>query len=224
MHAAGAAAPAAALRDSGVTTTPRPHAEPTPAEPAASAADAAARRDDDALLAAARAGEDAAFDALYKAHARVVHAVALARVGPMEAEDIVQEVFLRLHGSLGSIRDGTALRSWLVTTTRNACGGFVRRLLRRRRLARGRSTPTLEAPAHDEQTIALADAERVLAEIRALPGSCRETLVLRYVERMTAPQIARSLCMTEGSVRQSLSRGAAMLRDRARALKVGGEA
>ena len=54
--------------------------------------------------------------------------------------------------------------------------------------------------------------EQVLALIRGLPESYRETLILRLVEGLTGPQIAERIGMTHGSVRVNLSRGMAQLR------------
>ncbi len=69
---------------------------------------------------------------------------------------------------------------------------------------------------HDEaqgQTPACTELQRrVLALVASLPGAYREPLVLRLVEGMTGPEIARRTGLTPGSVRVNLCRGMAMLR------------
>jgi RNA polymerase sigma-70 factor (ECF subfamily) len=78
-----------------------------------------------------------------------------------------------------------------------------------------RAPRTTELPAD----LSVADADRteallVLAAIRALPDTYRETLTLRLVEGMTGPEISKCTGLTEGSVRVNLHRGMKQLRER----------
>jgi len=67
---------------------------------------------------AARAGDGAAFERLYRRFVAVVHGIALARVGPSAADDVVQETFLALHRSLETVRDPAALPGWVCAVAR----------------------------------------------------------------------------------------------------------
>jgi len=71
------------------------------------------------LVVAAQAGSHAAFTTLYGRFHRAVHAVALARVGPADAADVVQDVFARAWTRLDSVRDPAAFAGWLMTMARN---------------------------------------------------------------------------------------------------------
>jgi len=83
------------------------------------------RRD---AIAAARAGDLAAFELLMRRHERLVLATALRLTGDMEdAKDISQEVFLRLYKNLGRVQAETALPAWLYRVTVNACHDLRRR-------------------------------------------------------------------------------------------------
>ena len=71
-------------------------------------------------------------------------------------------------------------------------------------------TWTIVRPAGDRHT---PEALAALEAIRALPPAYRETLLLRLVEGMTGPEIARRTGLTEGSVRVNLCRGMELLRN-----------
>jgi RNA polymerase sigma-70 factor (ECF subfamily) len=176
-------------------------AEPPPA--------VAAGVDIGALLAAARAGDGDAFAALYRRFAPVVHGVALARIGPSDADDVVQETFFALHRAIGTLRDAAALSGWLRSVAANAA---IDRLRRRARRPAREPLPDCEA-----RPLGKDDGELrrdVLHRIQELPEAYRETLVLRLVEGLSGPEIAEFTGMTSGSVRINLCRGMAMLRER----------
>lgn len=156
---------------------------------------------------AARSGDRAAFARLHERYARMVHGVLLGHAGPREAEDLVQEVFLRAVRSIGTLRDGGAVGGWLAAIARNVAASAAR--------AGPGPGPLSKAP--EPAARAMGDgltAEEVLGRIRELPEAYRETLLLRLAEGMTGPQIAERLGMTEGSVRVNLSRGMKLLRAR----------
>lgn len=166
-----------------------------------------------ALVRAARGGDRAAFGRLYDRYARMVHGILMARVPLAEVDDLVQDVFVRVLGQLHTVRDAAAFGGWLATVTRNRASDYHRR-----------SVPTVEltedAPAQavDGRPAAAAPDEgaEVLALIRTLPETYRESLILRLVEGMTGPEIAERTGLTHGSVRVNLHRGMQMLREKLR--------
>ena len=155
------------------------------------------------LVAAAQAGDRAAYGRLYDRFAPMVHGLLLARVPRSDVEDLVQDVFLQALRRLPSLRSAEAFAGWLATIARNRARDHWRR-----------GEDTVELPddvagsPHPE-----ADALAVLAAIRRLPEAYRETLVLRLVEGMTGPEIAERTGLTPGSVRVNLHRGMLMLRE-----------
>src|SRR5580692_8370914 len=79
-------------------------------------------------IAAARSGDLAAFELLMRQHERLVLATALRLTGNMEdAQDISQDVFLRLYKNLGKVKAEAALPAWLYRVTVNACHDLRRR-------------------------------------------------------------------------------------------------
>jgi RNA polymerase sigma-70 factor (ECF subfamily) len=165
-----------------------------------------------AWVASARRGDGEAFRLLYRRFAPSVHAVALARAGRSDAEDLVQESFLAAYRGLATLRDAAQFGPWIHAIARNAATD-----LHRRRAARPAEAP-LDAeppapPAADD------DGEfrgKVTKAIRALPEAYRETLLMRLAEGMTGPEIAAATGLTHGSVRVNLHRGMELLRERLR--------
>ncbi len=155
------------------------------------------------LVLAARAGDRDAFDELYRSHWRLVRAILLARLPRPDAEDLAQEVFLAAWEKLGDLRDPEGFGGWVAAIARNRAASHAR--------SRPRSVPLPE----DLPGGARADEgpEAVLAAIRLLPEAYRDPLVLRLVEGMSGPEIARETGLTEGSVRVNLHRGFAKLRE-----------
>ncbi len=157
-----------------------------------------------ALVASARQGDRQAFARLHEEFASTVHGLLLARAPREEAEDLVQEVFLKAWEALPSLRDPERFPGWLATIARNAARDH-----RRRRM----DAVPLPADLSSEDA-GTVEAEEVLAAIRELPEAYREPLVLRLVEGLSGPEIAARTGMTPGSVRVNLCRGMGKLRER----------
>ncbi len=167
---------------------------------------------DDALLVrAAREGDRSAFGSLYARYARMVHGILFARVPPGEVDDLVQDVFLRALPQLHSLRDITRFGAWLAAITRNRAIDYHRQS-KAAGATQNLSDDEVEVPA--KQQVGQAEAEAILAMVRALPETYRETLIFRLVEGMTGPEIAARTGMTPGSVRVNLHRGMQQLREK----------
>jgi RNA polymerase sigma-70 factor (ECF subfamily) len=155
------------------------------------------------LVVAVRGGDRAAFTALYHRFARVVHAVALARVNVSDAGDVVQDVFLIAYERLAELREPAAFPGWLLQIARHRAVDHAR-------------LPRTAEPADERgvDPVPTAEAHQALAAIRALPEAYRETLIMRLVEGLTGPEIAERTGLAPGSVRVNLHRGMMILRER----------
>ncbi len=151
-----------------------------------------------------RRGDQTAFAKLHAHYARMVHAVLLARVPANEAEDLVQDVFLRALASLHKLRDAGAIGPWLCRIARNRGTDFHRR---RKRMDSLTTDVARTAPP-------AAEAREALDAVRTLPEAYRETLLMRLVQGMTGPEIAERTGLTPASVRVNLHRGMQLLRER----------
>ena len=156
------------------------------------------------LVRAVLAGERDRFARLYEMYAPMVHGVLLARVPRDEVDDLVQDIFLHALKKLHTLRDAAAFGPWIAMIARNRAMDFYRS-----------SRETVEVT----EQMALAKtpnrtAREVLDLIRQLPDAYRETLVLRFVEGMTGPEIASRTGLTPASVRVNLHRGTKLLREK----------
>jgi RNA polymerase sigma-70 factor (ECF subfamily) len=150
------------------------------------------------------AGEQDAFNELYKKFAPMVHGIVLARVPRDEVDDVVQNVFLSAYKNLNTLRDRNSVGAWLATIARNRANEFFRSAKQTEELPedlRQRSNPQ-------------AEAREILDVILSLPDAYRETLILRLVEGMTGPEIAAQTGLTPDSVRVNLHRGMKLLRSK----------
>jgi RNA polymerase sigma-70 factor (ECF subfamily) len=168
------------------------------------------RRD---TMAAARAGDLAAFELLMRQHERLVLATALRLTGNMEdAQDISQEVFLRLYKNLSKVQAEAALPAWLYRVTVNACHD-----LRRRKPASEPESSAGDLAASDldpQAAVTQSERRRVLEmSLRILPEKERAALVLRDLEGLSTEEVARILGSSEATVRSQVSKARAKVRD-----------
>jgi RNA polymerase sigma-70 factor (ECF subfamily) len=157
-----------------------------------------------------RRGDRAAFEQLYRLHARGVHALLAARLAPHEAEDRVQLVFLNAWAARGELREPERCAAWLYAIARRVASAHARERRSEplsEHCADPRGAPDSSREAHEEGAI-------VLAELRALPEAYRETLALRLLGELSGAEIAERTGRTYGSVRVNLHKGLEMLRER----------
>lgn len=173
-------------------------------------ADTAADDHDRALVRAASAGDQAAFEHLYARYAPMVHGILLARVPRTDVDDLVQEVFVAAWQRLGSLREAGAFGGWLAMIARNRATDFHRQAVPSCELDEGDASTRRDA----DPAGAAIDAARALGAIRSLPAAYRETLVLRLVEGLSGAEIAARTGLTAASVRVNLHRGMKLLREK----------
>lgn len=173
-------------------------ARPAPSEPLA-------------LIAQVRRGDDVAFASLVSVYQAVVFRWAIALCGDQdEADDITQEVFVRVYRKLGGFRAEGSFDGWLYRITRRVAGRARRTALRR-----------APVPLDDVYTTdpgARLDRQAALSLIRTiaetLPMRQREVFLLCDLEGRTPAQAAALLDMKDVSVRASLFKARASIRRR----------
>lgn len=142
------------------------------------------------------------------------HLVGVARLlldEPRDAEEVVQEAFVRLFTAWASLREPTAAPAWLRTTVMNLARQRLRRRLVVRR-TRGLDHPWVEDP----ETATLRDtaAAEVVAALTTLPRRQRECVVLRYWSQLSLAEIASTLGVSVGTVKTHLHRATTELEKR----------
>ncbi len=165
------------------------------------------------MVTAALAGDDEAFETVIRTYSRRVYGVAYAIVQDIaEAEDIVQDTFLKAHHQRGKLREPEKFPAWLLSVARNA----ARDRLRRRRPQAGEDVfDTL--PDHTTITpgSALEQEEREARLRRALaslPEEHRTALTLRYLDGLDYRAIESAMGLSNGALRGILGRALGTLR------------
>lgn len=135
-----------------------------------------------------------------------------------EAEDLVQETYLRAIGALGSLREDSNLKAWLFTILRN----IWLNQLRKQRLGPQSveidhcegGADCLTEPSKDALRIYMSKVEttHVRAAIDQLPLDFREVILLREYEELSYREIARVLACPAGTVMSRLARARTRLR------------
>ena len=140
---------------------------------------------------------------LARAYAPAIYRLAYARTGSRaDAEDIMQEVFVRLLRAGPDFADRAHARAWLLRVAANCANDWFRAPWRRRE---GPLTDSLPAPEHEDGGV----VEAVLA----LPAKYRTVVHLYYYEELSVAEIAKITGKSESAVKSRLFRARAMLRE-----------
>ena len=179
-------------------------------------------RDETILLDQARNGCEQSFEILVRQNSEKMIRLAWRMVNNRsDAEDIVQEAFLRLYRSLSSFRGDSRISTWLYRTVSRLSIDYLRREKLKRRLFFFKPRDDAADPfeqaasgetAQDELAIAreqLADVHHALGNLSARQ---RAVLTLRHQEELPLREIAEILGLTEGSVKVHLHRAVQNLR------------
>src|SRR5580693_5100981 len=165
------------------------------------------------------AGEDAAWEDLVKVHTRRVYSICYRFVGSdQEAQDLTQEIFLRVFRSLKSFRSGEgSFTVWLARLSRNLLIDHYRRT----KLDRATDSIEEQLPMLEEKTAMSARTDGLVAgreasemlqgALQKLSPELRETVILRDLEELEYKEIAQVLNVPEGTVKSRLNRGRAEL-------------
>ncbi|WP_323101526.1 RNA polymerase sigma factor [Intrasporangium sp. YIM S08009] len=175
--------------------------------------------DDAVALARVRAGDPAAYAVLVVRHAPMARRLAVLSGAGDDADDVVQEAFVKAYAALPRFRAGAGFRPWLlrivVNETRNTVRGRSRRLLRELRVAvrevaeggRGDRTDPADAAVGADRRAGLLEA------LDALPTELREVVTCRYLLELSEAETATVLDLPAGTVKSRLHRALATLRE-----------
>ncbi len=182
----------------------------------------AARDSDEALVALAKAGDYSAFEALFDRHRNLVYRFAY-QMAPRrdDAEDIVQEVFVRAYQNLHRYRDEAKFTTWLLRIASNLGTDKARMSQRRHDLeqkeAKGSLTWMTVGTTKDDPLENL-DTERRVEILRkaitALPDHHKTVIIMRDIQEMEYPEISEILGCTVGGAKLRVLRARRALRDR----------
>jgi RNA polymerase sigma-70 factor (ECF subfamily) len=179
--------------------------------------------DDTELLRLARDGNATAFEALIRRHDRFLYRIARSVLrDDYEAEDVVQDTFVKAFKRLVDFRADASLSTWLTRIALNEALGRKRRrrntvqLEELKQPTNGQVGPSpMIAPEQGPEIVTTQHQIGKLLErtIDELPDSLRSVFVMRDVEEMSTAETARLLELTEPTVKTRLHRARRMLRE-----------
>ncbi len=133
------------------------------------------------------------------------------------AEEVAQDVFLRLYRDYHKIQSASHLAHWLRRTTTHRCLDILRRLKRHRRIPLDVIDIAAPSPSMEEDPILAKKIRHLVAE---LPANARAVVVLRYQEDLEPREIALVLDLPVNTVKSRLQRALNVLRSQLAALEV----
>jgi RNA polymerase sigma-70 factor (ECF subfamily) len=163
------------------------------------------------------AGDQAAWEAIVRQHWRKVFNVAYKFVGKHdEAEDLTQDIFLKVFKSLDTFDRRANFQTWLISVSRNLCIDHYRSVRKEREtIDREVDATELASPTPDPGPIAaLEQRDRVVLlrqALAALPATLRTAVLLRDIQELSYQEIADRLNLPEGTVKSRINRGRAEL-------------
>lgn len=157
----------------------------------------------------AAAGDEGAFERLYRRHVARIHTLVRRMSNPDVADDLTQDVFIRAWDKLPTFRGDSAFGTWLHRLAVNV-------VLSRRRSQKSERTwitdddaAIASAPSHSRSPAVAMDLEAAIAR---LPEGARHVFLLHDVEGWTHEEIAEQFGLVPGTSKSQLSRARAALR------------
>ena len=176
---------------------------------------------DAALVKRARNGDYEAFEVLFDRHRALVYRFAYQMTSRRDdAEDVVQEAFVRAYQNLHRYRDEAKFTTWLLRIVTNLCTDQARMSQRRTALEQQEAMGALDWMTIGEQDDPVRNLEEhrrkvaLRKALNALPTHHRSVIVLRDIEEREYPEIASILGCTVGGAKLRVLRARRALRDR----------
>src|SRR6476469_7689802 len=167
----------------------------------------------DSLIEQCLSGDQVAWETIVRQNWRKVFNVAYKFVGKHdEAEDLTQEIFLKIFKALATFDRRANFQTWIVSISRNLCIDHYRSVRKERQtIARDVDTNDLQPATPERGTYAAAEHQELRAQLRTaletLPVTLRTAVVLRDLQELSYQEIADRLGLPEGTVKSRINRG-----------------
>jgi RNA polymerase sigma-70 factor (ECF subfamily) len=158
-------------------------------------------------------GDQRAWETIVRQHWRKVFNIAYKFVGKHdEAEDLTQEIFLKIFRSLDTFDRRANFHTWLVSVSRNLCIDHYRSVRKEREtIDRDVDASSLSPAAAVASPIAALEQRDRVTLLRqallALPETLRSAVVMRDIQELSYQEIAERLDLPEGTVKSRINRG-----------------
>jgi RNA polymerase sigma-70 factor, ECF subfamily len=172
------------------------------------------------LIQAAGRGDQEAYGELVRRYSAPAHRAAVLIAGPADAEDAVQEAFVRAFYALANFRQGSPFKPWLLAIVKNCARNKARSHLRQARLKDRltRSQPAAAAPglqsvpSAESTALSAEDHSQLITALGSLSESARLVITCRYLLELSEAETAQVLGWPAGTVKSRLSRALGRLR------------
>ena len=171
-------------------------------------------KDETIMIGRLKENDDSAFRSLFEGYKRLVFHMAYRLTGNThEAEDVVQEVFIKVYRGLKGFRQECSLKTWILKITINLCRNYHRRkkLFSFLSLSRGSQEdgedPPFEMSTQEDPSETFFHRQRldVLNKaMKRLPRRQREVFIMKHLEEMKIREIAEVLGCSEGAIKATL--------------------
>ncbi len=125
---------------------------------------------------------------------------------PADAEDLTQEVYLKVHKNIDTVKDSESSKYWLFKVTRNTCLDFHRKNKHRRHSPLGPEHEQPESMTPESQLVSRENLQSLKAAIQQLPKKQKEVFILREYGDLSYQEIADVLKINRGTVMSRLTR------------------
>ncbi|WP_229071182.1 RNA polymerase sigma factor [Actinoplanes sp. DH11] len=167
-------------------------------------------------VARARGGDLDAYELLVAHFTAPAHRAAALLGAGADADDVVQEAFVKAYRRLAQYR-GDSFRAWLLAIVANEARNLIRSRRRRTGLLARAAVRADPLPLEPDPADTAAASERrrfLVAQLRALDSRDREVLVCRYLLELSEAETATTLGLPRGTVKSRTARALTRLRDR----------
>jgi RNA polymerase sigma-70 factor (ECF subfamily) len=167
----------------------------------------------DSLIERCLAGDQNAWEQIVRQNWRKVFNVAYKFVGKHdEAEDLTQEIFLKIFKALHTFDRRANFQTWIISISRNLCIDHYRSVRKERQtIARDVDSAELQPATTERGPYAMAEHQDLRAQLRqaleTLPLTLRTAVVLRDLQELSYQEIADRLGLPEGTVKSRINRG-----------------
>ncbi|MEV6814003.1 RNA polymerase sigma factor [Micromonospora sp. NPDC051296] len=172
--------------------------------------------DDEEFVTRAQAGDREAYELLVARHTASAYRTAVLLGAGSDAEDVIQEAFVKAYRKLSRYRGDSSFRSWLLAIVANETRNLHRSRDRRQGLAlrAARVDPGSEIVEDDAVGAVLAGERRaaLVRALRSLPSKDREVIVCRYFLDLSEDETVTMLGWPRGTVKSRTSRALVKLR------------
>ena len=172
--------------------------------------------EDAELIARARSGDVAAYEAIVRRYQDVAVRTAHLICPETDADDAVQEAFIKAFDALPRFREGSPIRPWLLRIVANEARNRRRSAGRRHGLALRAADampPARTAPGPEQIVMANEERSELLAALATLRDDDREVLGARFLLDLSEAETAETLGIPRGTVKSRTSRALGRLRE-----------